>query len=185
MGGPGSGFGIKRPDHPTGELLLGKDRAFLKTQKKHLKSVFSNLPDPSCHKHKLERDRAAGRMDYDMNAPLRKMIGLEYKEMQEIARQNAEDAMQVYLDIMRDPETAPSVKLAAADRVMERAFGKTAQMNLNINTSIDSNPMDLSDADLTREIKAIVGKVKTIESGGSQTEEVEGEVRPKNLREYN
>jgi hypothetical protein len=185
MGGPGSGHGIKRPDHPGGELLLGKDRAFLKTQKKHLKSVFSDLPDPSCHAHKLARDRAKGNKDYEMSAPLRKMIGLEYKEMQEIARQNADEAMQVYLDIMRDPDSAGSVKLAAADRIMERAFGKTAQMNLNVNATLDGNPMDLSDADLTREIKAIVGKVKTIESGGSQTEEVESEVRPKNLREYN
>jgi len=190
MGGPGSGHGIKRPDHSTGKVLRKVTR--VKNQRKHIKSVFSDLPDPSCHGHKKARDRIVlyeegyskeyvDKMEI-MAAERSKAIGYNYKAMQDSAQRRAEKAMQVFEDIVDDPEAPFAAKIAAAKEILDRAFGKSATLNYNVNASADAKPAELSDAELTRRIEA---NLSVIEGQRGEEEEAQSEKRPSDLRKYN
>jgi hypothetical protein len=180
MGGPGSGYGIKRPDH---SRMSGGNKVLhgnLKNQKKHLKSVFSDLPDPSCHAHKLERDRRAGVKDYEMSVDRRKVAGLTYKKMQDIACEHAEEMMQVLLDVANDPDQPSSARVSAANSWLDRAFGKAATLNYNVNANADVKPSELSDAELSKRIDE---NLKVIEKQQSEAEVFRDS--PSDLSKYN
>ena len=183
MGGPGSGHGIKRPDHPTGSLLKGKKRDFLRTQRKHLPSVFSGLPDPSCHGHKKERDRLNKLKESQMAAERRKQIAAEARDIQELARRFAQDALQAMVDILDDPDSSGTNKLAAANSLLDRAYGKPAVTVHNTNTNIDAKLSDLDAKSLDQRIAETLNRVEKLTNG--EAEAAEGEVRHSNLRKYN
>lgn len=197
MGGPGSGHGIKRPDHSarSGTTAGGFKNSFGRygaDQVKGLKSVFSNLPDPSCHQDKLERDRALMLKQGQSRAQILKSekmtiertrsIGMQYGEMQDAARRRAEKAMQVFEDVIDNPDASDNSKIAAAKEILDRAFGKAATLNLNVNASVDAKPSELSDAELAKRIEQ---NLTVIEGQRREAEALKGAERPKNLREYN
>lgn len=183
LGGQGSGHGIKRPDHTDPETLRNRTRGYIKTQKKHLKSLFSDKLDPSCHRHKKERDRLKGiEEDKTMVAERRKSIALEYKDMQDIARRHVEEVMEAFINILRDPDASPAVKVSAGNAILDRAHGKAATTNLNINANADSKPADLSDAELSKRIER---NLSALEGQRGTSEETEGEERPTDIRKYN
>ena len=62
-------------------------------------------------------------------------LRLEYKDMQDIARQNAADMLQVLVDIAKDENTPAGARATAANAVLDRAHGKAATTNFNINQS--------------------------------------------------
>jgi len=179
LGGPGSGYGTKRPDHSKNS---GRNSVEHNTPHiKHLKSIFSDLPDPSVHKHKLERDRNNGKKDYEMSAERRQTAGLTYKEMQAIALKHAEEMMQVLLDVASDAHQPASARVSAANSWLDRGFGKAATLNYNINAGAGAKPAELSDDDLTRRIQ---DNLKALEKG-KKSETIDGNAKVINIRDFN
>lgn len=202
MGGIGSGHGTKRPDHPTGALIGGLKKTYDK-QTKHLKSVFSNKPDPSCHAHKRDRDIMAGKPDYGratidlfnakrrkdgaelqkMAIDRRKTIAMEAKDLQDLARELATKAMQSLVDILDNEDSADTAKLQAIQMILDRGFGKPAATVLNFNQSMDAKPSQLDDRSLDQRTKDALSRIERLTSGAS--EEAESKERPSDLRKYN
>ena len=52
-----------------------------------------------------------------------KVIG----DVQELARQHTADAIETLATIMRDSESAPAARVAAANAILDRGYGKASQ----------------------------------------------------------
>lgn len=203
MGGPGSGTGTKRPDHATGTvrkgLSLDRDK-----QVKHQKSLFSNKPDPSCHSDKRIRDVAKGlpdtskgvvelgrmRCNVDSKGILREdnmdrrvRISLEARDLQDLSRELAPKAMETLVNILDNPESADTAKLAAAQIILDRGYGKPAA-TMNLNTNLDSKPAELDDTALAQRTAETLRKIEKLTKTNSESTEVE-EKKPSDLRKYN
>lgn len=48
-------------------------------------------------------------------------------ELKQLANEYTEEAIQVFVDVMRNPETPAAVKIAAADKLLDRGHGRPAQ----------------------------------------------------------
>lgn len=48
-------------------------------------------------------------------------------DVQELARQHTPDAIETLASIMRDGEAAPAARVAAANAILDRGYGKPAQ----------------------------------------------------------
>lgn len=48
------------------------------------------------------------------------------RALKEVAGEYSDEAIQTLVDVMRDPETPPAVKVAAADKLLDRAHGRPA-----------------------------------------------------------
>lgn len=190
MGGQGSGMATKGPHHTYGEYLFGRERSFLKNQVKHQKSLFSDKLDPSLHRSKRWREKQAKIANGTYNPEEEKMAEIvrkkrciEAREIQELARQNADDMMKVIMDIAKNDELQPSARLQAANIILDRAYGKAAVTTLNINADMNTNPRDLDDAGLSKRIAETIANIERLRDMEAKT--IEGEARPLNLREYN
>lgn len=62
-----------------------------------------------------------------------------------IAISNVESAMQLYVDLMKDDKQKPDMRKACADKIMEYAIGKAAQLQPVKEKS--SNPILLRDTE--------------------------------------
>lgn len=176
--GQGSGHGIKRFDHSknSGNPHFGKPSQH--HQRKHLKSLWSDKPDPSCHADKKERDRMAGIPEDPMAEIKKDILRMEYKDMQNEARKRVRKAWKMLDDIIDNPESSDSAKIAAFNAVHDRCFGKPATMNYNINAQAEAKPADLTEDELRRQISRLESLERT-------SRENEGEERPTDLRKYN
>lgn len=195
MGGLRSGTGIKRPDHTKSlpEIIACIDGRYVAVRKsardrhrkqiKHLPSLFSNKLDPSLHASKKERDRAAGIVETKMDIKNRKRVIAEARDIQNIARQFAPDAMQALIDILQDPEANATAKITAANVVLDRAYGKAAATNINMNTNMDAAPKDLDSRDLDIRIVETLNRIERATHGAA--EEAESEERSAGIRKYN
>jgi len=200
MGGIGSGYGTKRPDHPVGHWMAGRTTNY-PDQKKHLKSVFSDKPDPSCHGHKRERDRLAGlpdtgakaRKDRDarlcnkeamaMAVERKNTIAMEARELQDLARQLATKAMKALVDILDNEDSSDTAKMQAIQMILDRGFGKPAATVYSISQDAGTKLSDLDGKSLDQRIEDAIARTERLTAGASEAPS--GENRPANLRKYN
>jgi hypothetical protein len=160
----------------------------------NLPSVFSGKPDPSVHKHRLKRYRdqefdearhakLARRKEMNEMITKKRERAAEARDIQNLARQFAIPAIQAMVDILENPGSSDTNKLAAANTLLDRAYGKSPVTNLNINASLDSKPEELDVDALTRRV---ADTLKEVEKGLKRTsEEGESEERPTDVRKYN
>jgi hypothetical protein len=82
----------------------------------------------------------------------------------EMARAASPEAIEALISIMRNKEAMPSARASAANSILDRAWGKPVQMNVNVNTeTIDgltdeelSGYLSALRADVAEEASAIV-----------------------------
>lgn len=179
MGGPGSGHGIKRSDHSKNS---GYATPGVPSKHKHLKSLFSDKLDPSCHALKKERDRAAG-IPEDPQAEVKKEVfRMEYKDMQKEARKRVKKAWETIDEILNNPEASDTAKMAAFHAIHDRAFGKAATLNYNIDATMEAKPAEMSEDELRKRVGTAILELEA-SKGTSGTNEGEG--RPNDIRKYN
>ena len=97
-----------------------------------------------------------------MSAPLRrKAAGGETRNggrpkllghVQELARQYATEALKTLVDISRDEKAPPAARVAAANAILDRGYGKPTQAVSQTFTRAD--PSTLSDEELAAIIKS-------------------------------
>ncbi len=112
---------------------------------------------------------------------LRETLMLEAREIQDMARMGAGEAMQVLKEIISDQSTRSSDKISAIGLLLDRAYGKSTQTNVNATVDATGKESDVSTAELDRRIKTALERVETIAGGTGQ--EAEGKERPANVRE--
>lgn len=161
-------------------------------KKANLKSLFSDKPDPSCH---ADRVKARGwksakdvmdiklREEKQLAEVLRKKNRLEAYELQEMAREAAEKVFKVIQEVAMNEEAPPAVRLQAANMVLDRAYGRAATTNFNVNADIDTKLENLDDDSIRRRIAQNLARLEARSDNDRKT--IEGEARPINLREYN
>jgi hypothetical protein len=184
----GSGHGIKRPDHRF--LAGGRNTGWkpyihhkrMPSVARHLRSLFSDRLDPSLNNDRLKRLRLS-KKELKMREENRAAKAAEAKDIQSLARRFALDAMKALADVLANPNSADTAKITAANAILDRAYGKAASTNLNVNANMDANPRDLDPADLDRRIADTLTRVENLTE--LATKEVKGERRIINLRDYN
>lgn len=162
-------------------------------QIRHLKSLFSDKPDPSQHDDRLARkgitrkpttlEEIRRKEDNDLKQMMTKKKRMEAHELQEMARENADMLFKVIMEIASNDEAPAAVRLQAANMGLDRAFGKAATTNINVNADIDTKLADLDDAALKRRLIQNIARIEANTADDGKT--IEGEARPINIREYN
>jgi hypothetical protein len=93
---------------------------------------------------------------------LRETLIREHREIQDMARRNTEAAMRKCVDLMHDPKATPMVQLAAANAVLERAYGKPNQTNTNVNFDANGKENEVSSTELDQRIAQTLRRVEEI-----------------------
>lgn len=111
---------------------------------------------------------------------LKETVAKEAREIQEMARMAADKAMECLVGMIDDPDTRSSDKISAINILLDRAYGKATQTN--VNTNIDAGKeADVSEAELNRRIKAALTRVEAITGGAGEAQQ--SEERPVDVRE--
>jgi hypothetical protein len=210
---------------------------FMKNPRFNQKSLFSDKPDPSVHRHRMKRhvwgtrqmralhmkdsrdivkmtteeeykkahaelnkkkaiiariknnrlkEVEAIQCEYSeaqMELRRKKEVAAEARDIQEIARGYTIDVMEALVNILKNPDSADTAKIAAGTVLLDRAYGKAPATNLNVNANMDANIKDLDSRDLDKRIAETLARVENITERAS--EEVKSEKRPADLRKYN
>jgi hypothetical protein len=100
---------------------------------------------------------------------LRESVIREAREIQEMARMTAESAMICLQQLIESPETRPSDKISAISLLLDRAYGKATQTNVNTNIDANGKEADVSATELDRRIKTALDRVEAITGGAGET----------------
>lgn len=94
----------------------------------------------------------------------------EAREIQQIARGHAAQAMETLAEILENPMAQDSAKIQAATVIFDRAYGKAVQQNVNTNVDANGKPNEVSERELESRIKAALDRVERIVGGEKQAE---------------
>jgi hypothetical protein len=166
---------------------------------KNLKSLFSDKLDPSVHGHRIKRHTSN---NYELKAAYiehrrrrlktirevqmamirNKDVATEARDIQDIARQYSLDAMRTLADILSNPESNDTAKIAAANVILDRGYGKAAATNINMNASLDAPVKDLDSRDLDQRITETLNRIDRVTH---QVSEKDDEEPPTDRSKYN
>lgn len=94
----------------------------------------------------------------------RETVVHELRDIQEKARKNAVAAMDIAKEIMMNGEK-DSDRLAAANLVLERAYGKATQTNLNASVDANGSQKEVSTEELNQRIGKALRRVEELTGG--------------------
>jgi uncharacterized membrane protein YccC len=110
---------------------------------------------PMSKKEKQRRSRGVERANRNK---VRLTVAKEAREIQEMARKSAAQAMDVAREILANPLERASDRLAAGNFITERAYGKATQTNVNAQVDANGDTKAVSAKELDQRIeKAIRG----------------------------
>lgn len=108
---------------------------------------------------------------------------IEHREIQEIARMYAKDAIEALGEMLTSETVADTAKIAAANTVFDRAFGKPMQTNLNASLNPDGKPNEIDGRELDKRIAETIQRVDSITK--RTREKIVSPERPVDLRKLN
>lgn len=111
----------------------------------------------------------------------RERVAMEFRQVQDEMRKNTPDALKTIHDILTNPVSRDADRLAAAQVILDRAYGKANQTNTNINVDANGNPTEVSDQELDARIKSTLERVESLTRGAPKAEE--RKEQPADLRE--
>lgn len=114
-------------------------------------------------------------------AKLRKTIAMEHRDLQDTARKSSAAVMERLAEIVADSSTQPSVVVAAAQVIFDRAYGKASQTNINANLNADGKPSEISQAELDTRVAKALERVEALTGGKAKARP--RKKRPPDLRE--
>src|SRR5258708_3362959 len=101
-------------------------------------------------------------------------IQTEARDIQNQARGMATEAMEVMANLMRHSPKG-SDRVAAASIILERAYAKATQTNVNAKLNADGKPTEVTSKELDTRITEAVQRVESITGGAPEAEGGEGE----------
>ena len=110
-------------------------------------------------------------------------IALEARQVQEMARLGAPEALQAVRDIITSEISADMAKIAAAHLILDRGYGKSTQTNINATVDADAKAKDINAKDLDQRISEALTSIERI-TGGARPK-IESEKRPVDIRVLN
>lgn len=112
---------------------------------------------------------------------LKLTVAREQREIQEVARKNAQAVIERMAEIAQTSfnETAA---IAAAQVILDRAYGKANQTNINASVDANGKPTDISEKELNTRINQALKRVEALTGGAPKAPK--GEERPADVREH-
>jgi hypothetical protein len=111
---------------------------------------------------------------------LRQTVAREAREIQDLARTHADQAMKRMAEIINDPHSPDNIAVAAAEVIFNRAYGKPNQTNTNLNVDANGKPTEVSGTELDKRIAEALKRVEAI--AGRAPKAAEGKKQPADLR---
>lgn len=108
-------------------------------------------------------------------------VALEAHEVQRKARMSANDAMDTLDEIVKDPSAQHSARIAAAQVILERAYGKASQVNINAQVNPDAKNSEVTDKQLDERIRQTLKRVE--ELTGGEAKPTDSKEQPADVRE--
>ncbi len=95
---------------------------------------------------------------------LKETIAKEAREIQDLARKNADAAMRRVAEIAKT-STNEAAALAAAALLFDRAYGKANQTNINANLDANGKATDVSQKELDTRIEKALDRIDSLTRG--------------------
>lgn len=112
----------------------------------------------------------------------KKKVALEAHELMQLARQNATNAMKSLIDIVDDSRSPEAARIAAAQVIFDRGYGKASQTSFTANlTNGKTNEIDSNE--LESRITKALKRVEDITGGAPKA--AKGKKGPADLRKLN
>lgn len=111
---------------------------------------------------------------------LRTTIVKEAREIQDLARTHAAQAMRRMAEIINDPMTPGNIAVAAAEAILNRAYGKPNQTNTNLNVDANGKNSEVSGTELDQRIATALKRVEDLT--GREAKAPAGKKQPADLR---
>lgn len=111
---------------------------------------------------------------------IRMTVAKEAKEIQNIARMHATEAMARMAEIVNDRTAMDSVAIAAAQVIFDRAYGKAPNTNINANVNGNDKPSEASAKQLDERITGALKRVEELTGGTPKASK--GQKRPIDVR---
>jgi len=108
---------------------------------------------------------------------------MESRELVNAARRRAEKALKVLDDVIDSETSADTAKLAAAKEILDRAFGKPTQTNVNANVNADGKTSEIDNRELDQRLDQLVRRVEA--ASGREEEAPASQERSADLRKLN
>jgi hypothetical protein len=105
------------------------------------------------------------------------------RNLQDLARDAAEEALEVIKAVMNDENAAPSARLQAAEMIHNRGYGKPLVTTINNNANIDMKPSEIDDTALDHRIRETLARVEQLTA--REGKEATSQDRPTNIRLIN
>jgi hypothetical protein len=102
------------------------------------------------------------------------------REIKELAAKHAPSAIKVIADIMNNPKTLDAVRLAAANALVDRGYGKSTQTSVTATVNADGKPSEVDDKTLDERIKSALTRIERV--AGRETKPPPREKRSINVR---
>lgn len=132
---------------------------------------------------KIRRRQKSKDMERHARERVRLTVAKEARDIQNMARQSASQAIEVARIILADPFARASDRLSAANFITERAYGKATQTNVNANVDANGSEKEISAEELDQRVKTALARVEGIT--GRTAKPQASPNRPVNLRKRN
>ena len=109
--------------------------------------------------------------------------GVSGNDVQEAARQHALAAIEALAGIVKSEDANDTAKIAAADTLLSRGYGKPTQTTVNTNVNTDGKPKELDSASLDQRIRDTLDRLEGATSRKRQ--KITSEERPVDIRKLN
>lgn len=125
--------------------------------------------------------KVVARKEKRLRVKLRQTVAREQREIQELARKNAQAVLERMAEIAQTSfnETAA---IAAGQVILDRAYGKANQTNINASVDANGKETDISEKELNTRINQALKRVEALTRGTAKAPE--GEERPADIREH-
>ncbi len=178
--GPGK-FGYKHPGNPLfapGNRLVCKENLSPDSHERRMKGLYKTWAVNDL-RHRGEKTAMPVRQKTRERSRLRENLQAEARDIQNLARTLATEAIEAMGEIVRDSEKG-SDRIAAAALILERAYGKANQTTINANIDANGRPTEVTSKELDTRIAETLKRVENLTGREAETEP--SEERPVDLR---
>lgn len=113
---------------------------------------------------------------------LRENVAREVREIQDMARKLAGNAIEVMAEIMHNEEAPEAARIAASQVILERAYGKATQTNVNAVIDANGKPSEVTAKELDSRVAETLKRIESITGGAAEA--AKGEDGSPDLRKH-
>lgn len=117
-----------------------------------------------------------------LNRELRKTDAKDAREIQDLIRKHVYHGLEEVFKIIADPSASAIAKISAMHLLLDRAYGKSAQTNINANIDANGQPSEITHKELQERIEAALKRVENITGGAAEA--AEGAERSADIRKH-